>query len=262
MKDEANYIIKYKAPYVESAPFDLRILVIILYWDRPKMVRNALNSIKEMEYDNWELAFIDDGSEVPGEPIVREILGDHIDNVKFTRAETTMAQRFDPGSPIGLYINDAVMASTADVAVLVCDDDALLPNYFSNLNKWFSENPNEVWGYCHVVTFDPSREDYHTLPKIARPIGTDINSHTTRIAPSCAVDSSQVAYRTRCIKDEGIRWIYPQTGCLDANFYEKMYAQYGLCPFMGFVGQYKAYFQDQMGRRGLTKPADLVYSTP
>src|SRR5437588_1330755 len=93
-KADANYVPVYKAPYVENTASTLRILIILLYWDRPKMIKNALNSIKEQNYDNWELAFIDDGSEVPGEPIVKEILKDHLDKVKIIRTETTMAERF------------------------------------------------------------------------------------------------------------------------------------------------------------------------
>lgn len=259
-KEDVGYIPAYKAPYVDSRTSPLCILIILLYWDRPKMIRNALNSIKEQNYDNWELAFIDDGSKVPGKPIVEEILKDHLDKVKFTRAETTWEERFSPGSRIGYHMNNAVMASSkADIVVILCDDDALLPDYCSNLNKFFTENPEEMWGYCHVTAFDPSQQDYHTAPPTP---GFSYNGHTARIAPSCAVDSSQVVYRSICTREGGMYWIYPQTGCLDCNFYEKMLPAYGKCPYMGFVGQYKAVFPDQMGKRGLTEPADIVYGIP
>jgi len=255
-KEEAHYIAKTKILGSGNRTSNLKILIILLYWDRPKMIRNALNSIKEQTYDNWELAFIDDGSEAPGEPIVREILKDHLNQVKIIRTETTMAERFSPGSPIGLHMNNAVMDSDADVVVILCDDDALLPNYCEQLNIYFTMWPDEVWGYCHVIAFDPSQQDYHTAPPTP---GFSYNGHTGRIAPSCAVDSSQVVYRSKCTKEGGIYWIYPQTGCLDCNFYEKMVEVYGNCPFMSNIGQYKAVFPDQMGKRGLTKPADIVY---
>lgn len=234
-----------------------KILIILLYWDRPKMVRNALNSIKEMHYDNWELAFIDDGSETPGRPIVEEILGDQLHKIKFTRTETTMAERFSPGSSIGLHMNNAVRASDADLVMILCDDDAIHPDYCTNMNAFFESHPEEVWGYSHVIAFDPEHQDYHTAPLTP---GFSYNGHTQPIAPSCAVDSSQVVYRADCTRVRGVEWIYPQTGCLDANFYERMLPVYGKCPWMGFVGQYKAVFPDQMGRRGLTKPADRVWT--
>ena len=253
-KEEINYSPKYKAPIETNVP--LKILIVLLYWDRPKMVQNALNSIREQTYSNWELAFIDDGSEASGEPVVREVLKDHLDKVKFTRTETTWDERFSPGSPIGLHMNDAVMASSADIVIVLCDDDALLPNYCADINTFFTNNPDQVWGYCHVVAFDPSQQDYHTAPLTP---WFSYNGHTQPIAPSCAVDSSQVVYRSSCTKEGGMYWIYPQTGCLDCNFYEKMVEVYGKCPWMGCVGQYKGVFPDQMGKRGLTKPADKVY---
>lgn len=86
------------------------------------------------------------------------------------------------------------------------------------------------------------------------------NGHTKPIEPACAVDSSQVVFRGDCTRKDNIEWPYPKTGCLDMDFYNRMVPKYGLCPFMGFVGQYKAVFADQMGRRAvLTKPQDKVY---
>lgn len=237
---------------------NLRILVILLYWDRPNMIRKlALQSIKEMNYDNWELAFIDDGSDIPGRPVVEDVLKESLHKVKFIRAETTMAERGSPGSMIGWHMNNSVRASAADIVVVLCDDDAMHPEYCSNMNKFFTENPDQVWGYSHVIAFDPTLQDYHTTPLTPY---FSYNGHTKPIEPACAVDSSQVVYRADCTRKDNIEWPYPKTGCLDMDFYNRMVPKYGLCPFMGFVGQYKAVFADQMGRRPvLTKPQDKVY---
>lgn len=237
---------------------NLKFLIILLYWDRPNMIRHvALQSIKEMDYDNWELVLIDDGSDTPGRPIVEDVLKDHLDKLKFIRTETTMDQRRSPGSMFGWHMNDAVRKSDADIVVVLCDDDAMLPDYLSNMNKFFVEHPEHVWGYCHVTAFDPTKEDYHTAPPTP---SFNYNDHTKPIEPACAVDSSQVVYRTDCTRVDNIEWPYPKTGCLDMDFYNRMVPKYGLCPFMGFVGQYKAIFPDQLGKRQvLTKPADKVY---
>lgn len=236
----------------------LKILMPFLYWDRPNLIRHVgLQSIKEMNYDNWELAFIDDGSDIPGRPIVEDVLKDHLHKVKFTRTETTMAQREYPGSLIGHNINEAVRNSDADIVVVMCDDDAMHPEYCNNINKFFTENPQEVWGYSHVIAFDPEQQDYHNAPLTP---GFSYNGHTRRIEPACAVDSSQVIFRADCTRVDNVEWPYPKTGCLDMDFYNRMVPKYGLCPFMGFVGQYKAVFPDQMGKRPtLTKPRDRVY---
>lgn len=231
---------------------NLKILIVLAYWNRPNMVKNALNSIKEMNYDNWELAFIDDGSDPDkiGEPIVRDILQDHLHKIKFIRSTTKMEERVEQGHH-GLFMNYAIVISEADVVITLCDDDAITKDYFTNINNFFTNNPNEVWGYSHCVAFDPTTQDYHDAPLIANHF-TD--GHTGRIAPACNVDSSQVACRTKCTRQDGVYWNFPQTWCLDQSFFEKMYAKYGACPFMGCIGQYKGIFSDQMGKRGIFKP--------
>ena len=52
----------------------LKFLILLFYYNRPEMVKNALQSINESTYTNFTIAFIDDGSEHEGKPIVHEIL--------------------------------------------------------------------------------------------------------------------------------------------------------------------------------------------
>ena len=62
----------------------LKFLILLFYYNRPKMVLNALTSINKLSYKNIEIAFIDDGSDHPGEPVAREHLNPSIlKNVKF-----------------------------------------------------------------------------------------------------------------------------------------------------------------------------------
>lgn len=56
---------------------DLTILILLFYYNRPELVKNALFSIKNNNYVNWKLAFIDDGSLINGEKIVRSIFNEN-----------------------------------------------------------------------------------------------------------------------------------------------------------------------------------------
>ena len=236
----------------------LKILIVLLYWDRPNMVRaQALQSIRDMDYDNWELSFVDDGSDIPGRPIVEDVLKDHLHKVKFIRTETTWAERESQNSMIGWYINESVRRSDADVVVVLCDDDAMHPQYCNHINKFFTENPQHVWAYSHCIVFDPEHQDYRTAPLTPN---HPYNSHNKAIEPACAVDSSQVIWRGTCTREDGAEWPYPKTACLDMDFYNRMVPLYGLCPFMNVIGQYKAELPDQMGkRRSFTKTKNVVY---
>ena len=40
----------------------LKILLIMPYFERPKMVVNALRNFEKIDYDNYEICIIDDGS--------------------------------------------------------------------------------------------------------------------------------------------------------------------------------------------------------
>lgn len=225
----------------------LKVLIILVYFERYKLVRNALNSIKELNYDNWELAFIDDGSkDYPGQPIVEEILREHMSKIRFYNTGDSIEDKYkNLGSRHGLFMNQAILESDADIGFTLCDDDAVTKDFLIGLNSYFSNNPTKMWGYSHVITFDPTSQDYHAI----QDTNNWYNRFTNPIRPSCAIDSSQVAWRTSCFKQDGIRWNYPQTGGLDSNFFEDMYHKYGNCEFMHCVGQYKGCFPDQMTYR-------------
>jgi len=49
---------------------NLKFLIVLVYYKRPKIVLNALESIKNLSYENWQLDFIDDS----GDDAFRETL--------------------------------------------------------------------------------------------------------------------------------------------------------------------------------------------
>ena len=60
-----------------------KFLIILAYYERPKIVLNALNSILNSSYENFEVAFIDDGSNLRGEDVVRTQCSSIINKFKF-----------------------------------------------------------------------------------------------------------------------------------------------------------------------------------
>ena len=46
------------------------------YYERPNMVRFALESIRRQNYSDWELCFVDDTETGSGEQSVKDILGE------------------------------------------------------------------------------------------------------------------------------------------------------------------------------------------
>lgn len=236
----------------------MKIQILLMYYERPNIVKNALNSIKEMNYEDWELVFLDDGSVVAGEPIVRDILKNSLHKVRFFNTNDILEDKNKRGeSHIGLFMNYAIVTSDAEITLILCDDDAITPEYFNNINRFYTENPDKVWAYCHVTGYNPLTQDFH---KVSATPNEWLNRYTMPVNPSCALDSSQISWRTRCTKKEGIYLPFPLTCGLDADLFLKMQTKYGPCSFLGSVGQYKAIFSDQMSTRGKIPPKyDSIY---
>jgi hypothetical protein len=214
-----------------------KILILLSYFERPKMVRNALASVLRAGelYSNWELAFIDDASPTPGRPVVEEMLQGYLDKVRFYNTNCT-----DEVSIFGSFMNQAIKDSDADLALILCDDDELCVDYLKNLNNYFLCHPSVVVCYSHVYYFDPFRERSSDVVFDSK----WLNSYTGVVLLEDNVDASQVAWRTLCNKVRGCWFPSPKTRNLDAAFY----SQLGEAPFSGFIGQYKGMHSMQLGQ--------------
>jgi len=229
----------------------LKILILLVYYDRPNLIKNALNSIKNSTYHNWELAFIDDGSpNYPGQPIVEEMFTEkELEKTTFYICKDTPEQKdLQGGSRMGHYMNQAIEdALNTDIVVILCDDDALHEQYLGKLNDYFLNNPTVNYAYSHVIKFNPETEKFPLDMTIDRK--WMLNRHTQPINPHCQVDASQVAWRYRAHEESNISFPSPRTAALDAELYTQLYNTYGPCPFTGFISQYKGVFENQLGTR-------------
>jgi glycosyltransferase involved in cell wall biosynthesis len=230
----------------------LKILILMSYYNRPLLVRNTLKSIlKANEYhSNWELLFGDDGSKVPGKPIAEEILKDHLSKVKFVNSNMTFEDKIDNGLLLGKYANQFMMESDADVAIMLCDDDELVPTYLKNLSEFFIKNPSVLYCYSKIHIFNPF---FQTTDGVNNTTGK-FNQWTEPINPVAKVDATQVAWRLDCCKKYGA-WFQestkfidgkPWTRDTDRGFFENLYQKCGLCYPTGFVGQFKAVHDYQL----------------
>ena len=132
-----------------------KFLIILFYYNRPQMVKNALLSIKysDFYYDNWKLLFVDDGSPLSGKEILYEILRGCENKIEYINTNSTEEIKFDlGGSLIGKYANDELQKTDCDYAIMLCDDDALYPQYLYNLNDHFNKNSNDISVYCKNTT--------------------------------------------------------------------------------------------------------------
>lgn len=232
-----------------------RVQLLLPYYDRPTLVRNALESIRDAGTDDWKLYFLDDGSARPGRPVVETVLGKRLlGKVEFDFIpDTPEEKQRRGGSRFGAYLNEAILRSDADFVVVICDDDGLIPGALAKLVAFYDENPQVVYAHSWVAPYDPSKESPDPS-FVARPC------HLNRegsISPSNCVDSSQVTWRRTCFDDAGVRYPGVRTTNLDAALFANLHARYGLCAPTRFHLQYKAFFPDALGAR----PPERAYMT-
>ena len=218
-------------------------LVVLPYFERPVMVRNALESLRRNMDAEWRCVFIDDGSVARGEPIVREAFPDLVDRMEFVRCDDTVQDKiWQGGSRHPHYMNEAIARSRADVVIILCDDDALVEGSVKCLLDWYTAHPEAKWSYGKVSVFDPSKEP---VPWGERRMNWFLNDAEGDIRPAWRVDSCQVSFRREWMPK------YPEVNTVnnDATMFEGFQRKHGLCPPNGLVVSYKGSFGDQLGRR-------------
>lgn len=231
----------------------MKTLVILPYYNRPKLLENALKSLRDSTNQDWVCAFIDDASPTTeGVDLVHSILGKALSEgrVKIYVVPSDLKESMKwTTQPI--FMNRAMREIDSDLTMILCDDDALVSDYIDNCVSWFSMNPSTLYGFSNIRVYFPPSE----APCAELPIRAFFTNHLSPVCPVNTVDASQVVWRSKqalerkCFFDEARQYDH------DASMWEAMWsANYGLCPFMGFYGQYKGIHQFQLSNmKGVTK---------
>lgn len=227
----------------------MKVLILMSYFNRPKLVINALNSIKQsnLYHQDWELVFGDDSSPIPGKPIVERILSDHLEKVKFVHTNMTLDQKLEQGIKIGYYANQAILESNADIAITLSDDDELVPSYLKEISNFFQTHSDIMYCYSQVRIYNPLIQ---TSEKVGHE--TTFNQYKELINPVNKVDASQVAFRLTCCKQYNVK--FPETTLgskpwinnIDGGFFQQLYDQFGPAHPSGLTAQYKGIHDYQL----------------
>lgn len=216
---------------------NLKFLILLLYYERPILVRNALNSVLRNNYHDWHVAFIDDSSPTPGRPIAEEIFRSCLDKISFYNTEVSVSEKLENGSIVGKLMNEAIQNSNADICLMLCDDDELCKDYLAGLDSFFRTHLTAPATYSHIHLYNPGFEDSFFVDNVAPRI---YNRYRSKINPAGKADASQVAWRSLVNKIDNIWFPFPQTRNLDESFYKNIFKIYGKIPFSQLIGQYKS----------------------
>ena len=249
---------------------NLKIQIILFYYDRPNLVKKmGLKTVFESDYNDWEISVIDDSNEQNFDKVLEEFYKDHPDfisskdKVKIFNTNDTLEEKKQRGDAIiGKFANDAMHSSNADITLMLCDDDGVVKNYFSELNNFYNKRTELNHSYCKLITYTPIKGgkteramgewieggntgvDYENF----NPTPDNYLNHrrnNTHLHNVC--DSSMVSWRRKEAIKEGILFLYPKTANLDADIYSLMDRYWGNCNFNEIIGQYKAFWNGQLG---------------
>ena len=229
-----------------------KFLIILAYYERPKIVLNALNSLLDINYSEFEVHFIDDGSINKGEPIVRDVCSSIIDKFTFHYIDNSIEEKEEQGGSIhGKYLNLALQQSDADHVIILCDDDAIYPNFLNDLNDFLNkeENKNKNYFYHKILLYDSLKEDYTESIK-RNELNLRYNEHNYPINCRGVVDSSQVTYSRKAFVNDGLLYPHPQTEMLDFYIFQLMFEKWGVAYNTDLISQVKSYNENNLIERG------------
>ena len=210
-----------------------------------------MNSVLKADefHQNWEMVFCDDGSKIAGEPIVREVLGDKVSKVSFVNTNMSFDDKLAKGLIVGSIANSSMRNSDADLAIILCDDDELHPQYLKNLSDFFQENQDVDYCYSKIHIYNPLFQDSEAVESLSN----TYNQFDGPIDPAGKVDATQVAWRISCFKEKGAMFTdttksakLPMLNDIDRSFFQSLYKNCGLCHPTGFVAQYKGVHDYQL----------------
>jgi glycosyltransferase involved in cell wall biosynthesis len=231
-----------------------KFLIAVVYYERPKIVLNALNSILDIAYPDFEVHIVDDGSVNRVEPIVREKCASIIDKFKFTYIDNDIETKKQQGGSIhGKYLTEAIRQSDADHVIVLCDDDAIFPHFLTKLNNLINkeENKDKHYFYHNIVMYDSIRETY--MDGVQRmDLSYFTNVHKKPIHCACRVDGSQVTYNRHKFVEDDLFYPHPQTSGLDAESFNQMFNAWGPAYYSGLVSQVKSNNEDNLVRKDHT----------
>lgn len=238
-----------------------KILIALTYFERPNLVRNALKSILEANkyYSNWHLLFIDDGSVVPGEPIAREVLKDHLDKITFYNSNLSPEDKLQFGWKFN-EILEAAIPINPDIFFHLEDDDEIYPTYFYNLNSFFEEHPDVKICYSNIHVYNPLQEQ----SKFVNNLSGKHNALVEPITSPYNLDISQMAIRWEIISKYKLRFTTIDMPVFNSGIFsmriggsltavqlfgKTLFNKFGPAVYTGFASQYKGRHQKEAANR-------------
>ena len=122
---------------VPAPPAAPLVSVILPVWNRESLVTEAINSVQQQVYKNWELLVVDDGSTDQSGEKIADLLDD-----KRIRYLPISHQGVSAARNVGLA------NSRGDWIAYIDSDDLWYPAFLAGMMEAFERAPDREWGYA------------------------------------------------------------------------------------------------------------------
>lgn len=124
----------------------MKISCFLTSFNRPSLVRRALESVASQDWENYELFVLDESDVFDVKEAVKEFefrCPTHVRLHTYTRTPAERAKK----NPMSAKLNAALPDATGDVVCFLCDDDYYYPRWFTKVALHFTEHPESMIGY-------------------------------------------------------------------------------------------------------------------
>ena len=131
----------------------MKVSAILASFNRPKWVRQAIKSVADQTYKNYQLIVVDESSLFDIHEVVKEF---KLSEVVVKKHQVSPAQRGSMNR-LSININDGLKHATGDVICYLADDDYYFPNWFEDAVGRFKAAP-QVGAVFGKLVYSNSQE--------------------------------------------------------------------------------------------------------
>jgi len=205
------------------------VTILLTSYNRPIMIRDAINSVLNQTYKNWELFVLDDNSNEGTLEVIRGYLVDP--RIRFFR--TNLTENHDwLQARYAVNINDTIDKINGEFTTYLTDDDYFMPRRLECMVKYFNQHPEAGVVYGRQLIMRGNANGGLRAPdKILN-------------WAAGSVDHCSIMHKTSCFEKSG-KWPTHNIRCADGEFWASLNrAGYNFYPVLEITDVHRYHHQE------------------
>jgi spore maturation protein CgeD len=138
----------------------MKVSCILVSYNRPRWVRQAIKSVADQTHKDYQLIVIDESDIFDIHEAVKEFSLTQCD----VRVVQVAAEQRRNQNRLSINLNAGVALATGDLLCYLADDDYFYPTWFERASAFFEANPDIHAGYGKLVYSNSQTMEFTTEP--------------------------------------------------------------------------------------------------